>query len=382
MKKLIIFLISLLLYAQNIQYINPFEENVTVKENNKSIQEINTEIKTDENITKNESNISLTPIVQTQTEILQDNFKSLIPYIKIAVIYDNNMKNFLFDIMNSLNAYFLYKKVNFSIRIFEKKDFNETVAKNYNFVINYTLDTNITKLNNLQTNIFFPILRKSDVNLTEENQSQNYDFFKTYTETKSSFYFGGIDFKKQINKLLGLMINNNAIAINSNTYFSKKLTEIESKEINITIFTYPKINYQSLENKNIIFNTSSVKTAEILSKINYLDVNTSLQFSTQINYDPNLISLTQPKAVEKIIIANSILNIPKFLIDYNDNLNTNITFNWLNFTSSVLANKIYNLKTDSDEFFLNDFKLEIFNNEVNYKTDLYQIINSGFKKIY
>jgi len=386
MKKFIIFL-CLILNAQTLQYINPFENNITTsKENNETINEINItdeNMQNEQNITEiNESNISLTPKMQTQTEILQDNFKSLIPEIKIAVLYDNNMKKYLFDVMNSLNAYFLYKKVNYSLKIFEKKDFNETAVKNYNFVIDYTLNPDITKLNNLQTNIFFPILRKSDVNLTEENQSQNYDFFNTYQPQKSNFYFGGIDFNDQINKLLGLMINNNAVAINSNTYFSKKLTEIESKEINLTIFTYPNIKYPLLENKNIFFNTSSVKTAEILSKINYLDINTSLEFSTQINYDPTLISLTQSNAVKKIILANSILNIPKFLMDYNDNLNTNITFNWLNFNSSVLANKIYNLKTDSDEFFLNDFKLEIFDNEVNYKTNLYQIINNGFKKIY
>jgi len=70
------------------------------------------------------------------------------------------------------------------------------------------------------------------------------------------------------------------------------------------------------------------------------------------------------------------------LEDYNDNLYTNIRFNWLNYASNLIANKIYNLQTNSDEFFLNDFGLYIFDNQVNYKTNLYQIINGGFQKIY
>jgi len=373
MKNILIFLISIILNAQVISFINPFEINTTL-ENNNTQKDINitnsdTNISNDENTTQiiyTELNFTQNISTTAQTEILTDNFKTLSPEIKIAVIIDENkMKNYIKDIMNTLNAYFLYKNVNYSIDLYNINSFNEKLANKYTYIIDYTVNENLDRLKNYKNYLLFPILYKNDTNLTNNN-----------------FYFSGIDFKKQINKLSTLILKNNIIAINSNTYFSKKLTKLEKEEFNLTIFEYPNINYNLLKNKNIFFNTSSIKTAQILSKINYLDIKTSLQFATQINYDPILISLSQPTSLKNLIIANSIITLPKFLIDYNDNLYTNITFNWLNYTSNLLANKIYNLQTNSDKFFLNDFRVFIFNNQVDYKTNLYQIINGGFQKIY
>ena len=107
-----------------------------------------------------------------------------------------------------------------------------------------------------------------------------------------------------------------------------------------------------------------------------------MEFSAQINYDPLLIEITQPQDVEKLIIANSILNVPDILEDYNQLLNSDIEFNWLNYSSTLLANKIYNQSTNTNEFYLNDFRLYIFNNQINYKTKLYQIVNNSFRAIY
>lgn len=317
---------------------------------------------TNKTYTSTDKNQSI--ITNIEIKNFTDNFKSLIPNIKIAIVIDNKSKKYVYDIMNNLATYFLYKKTNFSLNLYSKKDFNENLMKRYKYIIVYTLDKNIPQPPE-DTYLFYPIINKNDVNYSSNN-----------------VYFAGIDFVQQIQKLSTLLTEKKAIAINENTYFSKKLLKIEQQELNITSINVNDIIYYQLKNKYIFFNTSSVNTAKILSKLNYLNLPTYLQLAPQINYDPMLIELTQPSAVNKLIIANSIINFPKNLEDFNENLYTNIKFNWLNYASSLLANKIYNLQTNSEEFFLNDFGLYIFDNQVNYKTNLYQIINGGFQKIY
>jgi predicted esterase YcpF (UPF0227 family) len=106
-----------------------------------------------------------------------------------------------------------------------------------------------------------------------------------------------------------------------------------------------------------------------------------LFLTTQIGYNPFLFSLIDKEDNKKIVLANSILNINSIIEDNNLNLNSDINFNWLNYTTSVLLNEIYLLETDEDTHFLNDFDLYIFNNQVEYKTNLYKIYQNGFMKI-
>lgn len=408
MKKIVIFMFISLAFANNINFINPFENNISsqntiINDTNKTIK--NSEInKTDTNITQNkqETNISKTTHINAldknitdinvsqkiklteinvsketnateesnksiiQTENFEDTFKSLKPNIKLAIVIDKKFfKKYLPSIINSLNAYFLYKNINYTIQVFNEN--NLTNALNYKYIMFYAIDPNIIySLSNYQNNFYLPIINKNEIQTNALN-----------------IYFGGINYKKQIKKLSSFIQNSKKIVIiNSNTYISKKLFNFEKKEFNSSVLIYPNINYEDLNNSYIFFNTAANKTAQILSNINYNNIQPILEFSAQINYDPLLIEITQPQDVEKLIIANSILNVPNILEDYNQLLNSDIEFNWLNYSSTLLANKIYNQSTNTDAFYLNDFRLYIFDNQINYKTNLYQIINNSFRKIY
>lgn len=408
MKKIVIFMFISLAFANNINFINPFENNISsqntiINDTNKTIK--NSEInKTDTNITQNkqETNISKTTHINAldknitdinvsqkikltelnvsketnateesnksiiQTENFEDTFKSLKPNIKLAIVIDKKFfKKYLPSIINSLNAYFLYKNINYTIQVFNEN--NLTNALNYKYIMFYAIDPNIIySLSNYQNNFYLPIINKNEIQTNALN-----------------IYFGGINYKKQIKKLSSFIQNSKKVVIiNSNTYISKKLFNFEKKEFNSSVLIYPNINYEDLNNSYIFFNTAANKTAQILSNINYNNIQPILEFSAQINYDPLLIEITQPQDVEKLIIANSILNVPNILEDYNQLLNSDIEFNWLNYSSTLLANKIYNQSTNTDAFYLNDFRLYIFDNQINYKTNLYQIINNSFRKIY
>ena len=358
MKYLIIFLSTLLFASTEIDGItiynlpkieepatNPFEYN-----------KLNLNITSLDN---NESNVTV-----TFEEIFNSNIKSIKPSIDIAILIDKKQfKKYLPSIINSVNAYFLYKNSDFNLSVY---DINQTQeALKHKNIIYYTYSPkDVYKFKDYNNTFYFPIINSNDINFSKNN-----------------FYFGGIEYKKQIKKLSFLIDTNYTVAINENTLTSQKIFSIEKEFFNVIPYEYNHIKLNNLNRKYIFLNTSPEKSAQIISGIYYQNIVPNLILSTQINYSPMLISLIQNPALNKIIIANSILNPPKELIDINMLLNSDIKFNWLNYSTNILCNKIYNNYTQGDIYFMNDFLVNIFAHQINYKTNLYQIIFKGFKKI-
>ncbi len=316
-------------------------------------------------VKKQKTFIFLNPLYHTAA--LDDSFKTLKPKLNIAIVVNKNiLKRYLPSLINSLNVYLLRKNISYNLKIFDKNSIEKAV-KNYKNIIIFAVDVNKTIINeHNNTDFYFPVINKSDINLSAKN-----------------ICFGGIDYKQQINKLSSFITDKEAVAITSNTLISKKLLLEENSTLNIKEMKYPNINYYELANKFIFFNTSAQKTAQILSSLsNYNNITTKLQLSPQIDFDPLLISLTQPQDTEKLVIANSLLNIPIILEDYNKILNSDIKYNWLNYSTNIILNRIYNISTKGDRFYMNDFDTYIFNNQIEYKTKIYQIINNSFREIY
>jgi hypothetical protein len=138
---------------------------------------------------------------------------------------------------------------------------------------------------------------------------------------------------------------------------------------------------QDLNNSYIFVNTKVVHTSQLLSNFTYYRIEPKLVLATQINYNPLIFSLTNPEDVKNFIVANS-LTLPNIkLLDVNMNLGTDLKFNWLNYTTSALLNKLYINEKYEYPYFLNDFDLYIFNNQIDYKTKLYRILYNGFIQI-
>ena len=377
MKKSILILLAAVLFA----FQNPFEENSTEKpkeingiiiynlpviEENQTQKTAIIPISTNENNETNESNTTSLEINTTYEEIFVNSIKTLKPSVDVAIVIDKKLFNpYLLSIINSLNSYFIYKKVDFNLSVY---DINETdEALKHKNIIYYTYNTNI--LNSLtpytQNNFYFPLINKNDTEINTTN-----------------FYFGGIDYISQLNKLSELIEQNNIIAINDGTLTSQKLYSLESQFFEVTPMGFHEINYEDLNNSYLFLNTSPQKSVQILSDLYYKNINPKLILSTQINYSPILIALTQKEALNKLIVANSIINPPLELTDINRLLASDIKFNWLNYSASVLCNDIYNKFSEGDQYFMNDFSLYIFNNQINFKTKLYQVVFKAFKEIY
>jgi hypothetical protein len=294
--------------------------------------------------------------------------------LKIAVII-NKQKFFRYipSLMNSIGAYLLNKDIDFKVRVFDMNISLDEITQNYNNIFIYSTNQNIIQKLNLypNNNFFLPIINKNQLDYN--------------TTAGKNIYFGGLDFKKQV-LILDSFVFNQVYLIKNNKDISNLITKIEMKNIEFkNVYNYP-LNYEEVKkdfNNSIIFvNTGAVDTAQILSNFTFYDIKPQLVLSTQINYNPLIFSITSEEDTEKLIIASSLFNPNLKLLDINLNLGSNLDFNWLNYTTSVLLNKVYiDDYMNENKYFLNDFNLYIFDNQVIYKVKLFKIFKHGFVEI-
>ena len=350
MKKLIIFLIAIFINAETLNFILPdglVEHNSTTN----TVKNENIEINTTSTITEDELDFN-------------DTYVTIANKANIAVIINKDkFFKYIPSLMNALNAYLIQKNIDYNITLY---DIDQNISNITSNDIIY-VSTNVDKLNELKEynkTFYFPLINKNETNITAKN-----------------FYFGAINYKTQINTLSQFIddktdiITDKTLTANKLLYYEKNLTFINN------IYQFPNIYYKDLNNSFVFFNTSSGKTAQVLSRITQKEIDTKLLLAPQIDFSPLIISLTQPKDIEKLIIANSIINPPLFINEYANLINSDIKYNYLNYASAVLLNKAYNKQNNLDEFYMSDFNIYIFDNQVNYKTKLYRIIDGAFMEV-
>ncbi|GAB6074534.1 hypothetical protein [Nautilia lithotrophica] len=357
MKKVIFLLfISVLLNAQTLNFEIPIEET------NNSIENKTIVLESNDTNSEVDTNFTYKPVINE--EDLNDTYISFNTKANLAVVINKQrFFKYLPSLMNALNAYFAQKGVDYNITLYNS-DVNLSDIQTDDIIYFTTNLDELNKLQNINKRFYLPLIHKNETNISSKN-----------------IYFGSIDFKNQIN-LLSTFIDDKTDVIADNTQLSEKLLNYEK---NITylnnVYRFPNIYYRDLNDSFVIFNTSAGKTAQVLSTITQKEIQTKLTLSPQIGYDPLMIILTQPADIEKLLIANSIIHPPLVINEYISLLNSDIKYNWLNYATCILANKIYNRQNEEDEFYMNDFNIYIFDNQIDYKTKLYRIIDGAFKQV-
>ncbi|WP_024787816.1 MULTISPECIES: hypothetical protein [unclassified Lebetimonas] len=342
MKRIIIFF-AVLLFSQETIFQNSFMD-INSTENNTTSSEINSTQTTEENFNE---------------KFYPQNSKA-----DFAIII-NKQKFFKFlpSVLNAINAYLIQKGVDFNITLYNN-DVNISNLPQHYVIDIETNRSKILTLGDYNKTFFVPTFNKNDFN-----------------ETFKNIYFGGINFKNQIQKFTAF-INDRLFTISQNTQISNQLLAYEkTNPFFVRNYNFPDINYADLNNSFIILNTDVSKSAEVLSNITSKEIEPFLVFSPQLCYSPSIIFLTQPNDIDKLIIANSIIRPPLMINDYALLLNSDIRYNWLNYAADILVNKIYNMQNSEDLFYMNDFYIYIFNHQINYKTKLYKILNNSFKEV-
>jgi len=135
---------------------------------------------------------------------------------------------------------------------------------------------------------------------------------------------------------------------------NKHLLEGETKVIEYFISSRTtNLEYHLKENEKItngsfFINTPIIKSGMIMSQLTLYDTNATNVLSTQINYDPLLLSMTQYIDREHMIVANSITEENNVLIETNSLLGNDIVYDWINYTTTVGVDYFYNEITGED----------------------------------
>jgi hypothetical protein len=160
-----------------------------------------------------------------------------------------------------------------------------------------------------------------------------------------------------------------------------KSLEEEKKVINYTISrrttnleSYLKDN-EKIVDGSFFINTPIIKSGMIMSQLTLYDTNTTNILSTQINYDPLLLSMTQYIDRKDMVVANSITEHNNILIETNTLLGNNIVYDWINYTTTVGVDYFYSLITNESRI----YNTKIIQNQMVYEIELLQPSYSKFK---
>ena len=298
----------------------------------------------------------------------------------IALIFSSSkIGKYAIDVTNSINSFMLYKGISNKINVYDVDDKEIGV----NLISKSLIDNNISKaialftnndfkmintINDNKTSIYFPLINKNDIskiNLTD------------------NLIFGAIDYKKQFDLLVDYSNNNSYVDLYDNTslgntlhnYIDKSILVYE-KEINDNNGEYENfLRNKKIQNSTIILNTSIIKSSIILSQINGLEININKIISTQLNYTPLILSLTQEDDRKNIIVASSIGYIPIEFVTFSQLTGSDVMYNWVNYASVVgveyLVSKNLNLFKD----------LSMQDNQVIYPIRLYEVNRNNLKEL-
>lgn len=271
----------------------------------------------------------------------------LLPYKKIAR-YAASTTNASFAYLMSKNRPFELKSYKIEDESYD--DIKEALQKIQNDGFSYVIapmtqeGEEIVSRIDPEINIFFPTINKKDA----KNAS-------------SYLYYGGIDYRAQSDLLLKeaisplvIFYDQSAIGEQLSEYqdyafrakfaHDKNSTALSSMQTTIIKFSIPQqttnLEKQLKENEEInaasfFVNTPIIKSGMIISQLTLYDTNATNILSTQTNYNPLLLSMTQYHDRKDMIIANSITQNKDVLIETNSLLGNDIVYDWINYTTTV-----------------------------------------------
>ncbi|RLA78663.1 MAG: hypothetical protein DRG78_14595 [Epsilonproteobacteria bacterium] len=131
---------------------------------------------------------------------------------------------------------------------------------------------------------------------------------------------------------------------------------------------------EEIINGSFFINTPIVKSGMIMSQLTLYDANATNVLSTQINYDPLLLSMTQYIDRKEMIVANSITENNNVLIETNSLLGNDIVYDWINYTTTVGVDYFFHKITNEDRA----YEITVEEDQMIYDIELLQPSLSRF----
>ncbi|DAB32452.1 MAG TPA: hypothetical protein CFH79_03780 [Sulfurospirillum sp. UBA11407] len=303
--------------------------------------------------------------------------------IKVAILVpQKSIRRYAITTVNSIVAYMLSKNHDFEVSVFNSIDEEESSIKeaieeikrqNHQYVIAPVTIKGAQELVKYSQNllIYIPTLHLNEFN-----------------NLNSNIIFGGIDYEEQVSRLLkysnskvSLFWDGSLLGENLNEIIKKQVPHIGYEQA----IDNSKVNFKrifkdnnKLNNSSIFLNTPLVRTSLIASQLRFYEREPYSLLSTQINYNPLILTLTQFEDREKLYIANSIGKTSTKLEEINALFGHNIVYDWVNYSASIGVDYIYTrhlLPTENQEF-----REKIEDNQVIYDISIVKPKRYKFEK--
>lgn len=300
--------------------------------------------------------------------------------IQVAFIYPSKLvEKYAKTSLNTISGYLSYQNADYNLVVVDSETeshenirlaFSKVSELGITNVIAMFTPNAIGTLNQVVSSdlkVYLPLIEKKDS-----------------LENNDSLIFGSISYDEQLKKLSYYSTGKNAMFY-QDTYLGMKLKRTYDSLIydtsvqklikkDETNFKYI-VNDYKLNNSSLYLNTDIVKTALILSQLRAYEVYPKLIFTTQVAYDPMLMVLTQEKDRERLVIANSIDDVNSKLKDEITTFGGNITYEWVDYSTLVGINYLYNGGHSSL------ITTQIVDNQVVYTPRLFKSTDVGFLEI-
>ncbi|BBG65821.1 putative periplasmic protein [Hydrogenimonas sp.] len=279
---------------------------------------------------------------------------------------------YAYSTSNSALAYLLNRKIPFEMELYPiQNEDNATLHDALQNVSGGAYDLVVAPVTmkgaeyicgqRLDTELFIPTLHKNRIECMNNMVS-----------------FGGIDYNAQI-ETLSYLVEHNAttITVSDSSPISKMLSDsvadiIDVKEqLSLNRSGYYKDmieKHEDLNQSTIFLNTPVVKSSLFLSQLTLADFKPEQVLSTQINYSPLLLTLTQYHDRENMVVASSIGDLDPVVSENIALINQDVRFNWLNYATVSGLDYYFSAKTGEQRL-----SKEIFSDgSIDYSVKLYE----------
>lgn len=300
---------------------------------------------------------------------------------KIAVVFASKVVGrYGNDAVNTIISYAMYKNIDFDIKVYDslyenpnniEKAFYDASRDGFrNVIALFAHDTSVEYIANISSfkKIYIPTLHKK--------QSRTYN---------SNVLYGAIDYEEQYNKLFE-SANSRVTEIYDTDKISSLLSRYTaSKGISISKkyqIVKAQTNYKSLFENNstlvdssLFLNTTVLQSAIVLSQLRVYDVAPRVVLSTQLNYNPMILSLSQIGDRKTMLIANSIGKTHPKIQAIGTMLDSDFEYNWVNFSTLIGIKELLSYN-DND---VSGYK--IADNQIKYDVAIYRPAEFSFIKL-
>ena len=303
--------------------------------------------------------------------------------IRVAMLIpQKSIRRYALTTVNSVLAYLLSKQHDFEVKVFNSHDESE--------------ESILRELENIKKENFRYViapLTKKGAKVILENEDNLVIYIptinkETLEQSSSNIVFGGISYKEQIDELFRYT-NDRVAYFTDGSNLSKELNDLLVEKTQNIVYSKnirnSRMNFKQMLKKNkklinssIFMNTPLVKTSLIASQLRVYEIEPYVLLSTQINYNPMLLTLTQFEDRKEFFIANSIGGTTVEMVEINSLFEHDIVYDWVNYSTSIGMDYFYT------NYFVptanSNFDEDIIENQIKYNISIVKPKRNKFEK--